>query len=269
MKKQRKVKPSGLICPPPFEYRMNSYPFFEEYLSTHAFFIAGGRTLEVIKKYEDDVNNHMDLLKEVAQQMGAKEYLLTVFTFDHEIDPHPALQKLKRVIPLAKGEKETEYCYCINENTEEGRLLREQIENDTPSNVSGPEIFAKRLFGTAKVTTNPDNLFDYKRDNLPEDHYRAEYQVPAASYHKYGEIYVVAVPRTVRGIFNQVSEDPNERDYHYVTEGYRYEWATPPDCQPISYSQVIALRENEAGDQNEKKEVRERIASVPPALRLR
>jgi hypothetical protein len=162
--------------------------FGAEYSSDSVFFIAGGRTLEIIKKFEDDGKNW----------------------------------------------------------------------------VLDSQIFAKRLTGAEKVPLNPDQIQEPGTYNTHFVNGRDNGN--AASYRKYGDVYVVEVPLTIRGIFNAASEKESQ-EFQYrinVAAGYKYEWFTPPDSQLIPLSKVIELREKELGDQTKPRQVMVMTASRLP-----
>tara|TARA_R110002124_G_scaffold141145_6_gene305557 strand:- start:509 stop:1237 length:729 start_codon:yes stop_codon:yes gene_type:complete len=236
--------------------------FGQEYSDHYAHFIAGGRTLEIIKKYEADCENPQPLLDEIAREYGALSlkggrYNAT-FRFA-EKTTHPALTFMQE-----KTEKDgkTVYLYDINTDTPEGLALYDKME-DIPSGLEMTyALFAKRLTGQKDVPTNPDHLRDPsgRSDN---GHYGLEHTTTAAMYRKYGETYVVSVPRTIRGVFNAASKKESEEKGYPCAAGYRYEWLTPADSTPIPYSKVIELREKTLGDQLVPRRVPKTIAAFP------
>lgn len=194
-------------------------------------FIASGRTLEKIRKYLHDREHWEDAYAAIAKEYGAKQLggfsTLPYMIFDKP-QTHPALHK-------EAAEEDGTYFYEINPDTPEGKALRARIE-DIPRAELGFNQFAKMLTGAEDVLTNPDNL-------IAPGHTGSGFASSsiAAYYRKYGETYVVSVPRVVRGIFNDASRKE--------ADGYTYEWFTPPDSQQIPYSKVVELREKEKGDQ--------------------
>jgi len=236
--------------------------FGAEYLRNYADFIADGRTLEIIKKYEDDKKNSKVLLAKVADDYGAKEVFGTScasFTLDHKTND-PALVFDKEY--GGKDGKPKIYSYNVNQKTPEGKALQARLD-DIPDFEWTFRIFAKRLTGAENVPTNPDNLYNESGYGI-DDHYKPENTLQAATYSKYGDQYVVEVPRTVHGIFNAASQKKPKKDEPKTAIGYNYEWFTPPDSHPIPDSKVSELREKELGDQTKPRKVMEKIFSIKP-----
>ena len=239
--------------------------FGQEYADHYAHFIAGGRTLEIIKQYEADCENPQPLLDKLAREYGAESlkggrYNAT-FRFT-EKTTHPALTFMQE-----KTEKDgtTVYLYDINTETPEGLALYDKME-DIPSGLEMTyALFAKRLTGQKDVPTNPDHLRDqYINDN---GHYGLNHTTTSAMYRKYGDTYVVSVPRTVRGVFNAASKKESEEQGYSCAAGYRYDWFTPPDSKPIPYSKVVELREKTLGDQLAPRRVPGSIPAFPDRKR--
>lgn len=177
---------------------------------------------------------------------GSVGYLL----FDNAID-HPAL-KLDEV--YSSGE----HAYAPNRATPEGRALQEKIA-DVPEMDLTQRIFAKRLTGVASVLTNPDNLHD--SGSYARSHYDEKATATAATFEKYGDTYVVSIPRTIRGTFNEASAKASVEDRYTQAAGYTYEWWTPPGSREIPYSKVIELQEKEQGDQLFRRSVTKKTAA--------
>jgi hypothetical protein len=89
----------------------------------------------------------------------------------------------------------------------------------------------------------------------------------AATFTKYGDTYVVSVPRVIRGIFNEASAKASEKDGYTQAAGYRYENWTPPDSVQIPYSKTIELREQQLGDQLKPVTVMKSVAAFPDRVR--
>jgi len=230
--------------------------FGEEYLSNSAYFLAGGRTLEVIRQFENDVENRQALLDAIAHDYGANAVYGTErasFAASHKISS-PAL-----VFTNAYGGEEgalKTYYYEVNKATPEGRALQERLK-DIPDRAASL-VFAKRLTGDDFTSRNPDKLMD--REMRSTKFGNDGDLTVAASYHKYGEVYVVEVPRTIRAIFTAASEKDSEKRHTQRAAGYRYEWFTPPDSEPLRDSQVLALREEtELCDQTKPQSVRAKM----------
>lgn len=239
--------------------------FGQEYADSYAHFIAGGRTLEIIKQYEADKKNPQPLLDEIAREYGALSlkggrYNAT-FRFA-EKTTHPALEFMKE-----KTEKDGRvvYLYDINHDTPEGAALFDKLE-DIPTGMEATfSLFAKRLTGQEDVKTNPDRLRDTSYGGSGP--YSEDYSTTPAIYRQYGDTYVVSVPRTVRGVFNEASEKETQKEGYKIAAGYRYEWFTPPDSTPIPYSKVVELREKTLGDQLAPRRVPGRISVMPDRKR--
>jgi len=221
--------------------------FGQEYSDHYAHFIAGGRTLEIIKQYEADCKNTQTLLNDIAHEYGAESlnggrYSATLRFA--EKTKHPALKFTKE---KTEEDGRVVYLYDINPETPEGDALLDKIDDVPTGNELTYALFAKRLTGEKDVPTNPDHLRDqYTNDS---NHYGLNHTTTSAMYHKYGDTYVVSVPRTVRGVFNAASKKESKEKGFNCAAGYRYEWFTPPDSKPIPYSKTIELREKALGDQ--------------------
>ncbi|MDI1227448.1 MAG: hypothetical protein PSY14_07175 [bacterium] len=231
-------------------------PFGEEYLTDHAYFIAGGATLAVIEKYEADRANTKGLQDAIAKEYGAKKFSglgdSGYLVFDTAVD-HPAL-KLDEVY------KSGDHVYAANRTTPEGRALQEKF-SAVPDFDLTQSIFARRLTGAKTVVTNPDNLHD--SGGYGNHHYREKHATTAATFQKYGDVYVVSIPRTVRGTFNAASAKASVEDRYQQAAGYTYEWWTPPDSRQIPYSRVVEMEEKEKGDQLARRSVTKKIAAYP------
>ncbi len=234
--------------------------FGKEFSDQDAHFIAGGRTLELIRKYEEDERNAKDTVENLRQELGASFLAFPYYyLFDHEIaDPRFVLDD--------KDKKSETRTYVINNETPEGRAFQERVD-DIPHLSLTFKIFARRLTGAEEIHTNPDHLKDSASGS---SHSYGEYATTAATYRKYGDVYVVSVPRVIHGVFNEASQ-ALDKQYHFdgkrarMSDGYRYDWFTPPDSEPIPYSKVIELREKELGSQTEPRAVKaEGIVSSPP-----
>lgn len=217
--------------------------FEHQYLDKSAHFIAGGRTLEIIKKYEYDQEHWKEAYAAIAKEFGANELhgnrFLPFFLFDNPVS-NPALD-------AGEADKtrdgKTVYLYKVNPDTPEGKALMQRI-GDIPKNELGFHLFAKKLTGQENTPVNPDNLEDPQAAKpnayYPHPNY-ANTEYDAAIYRKYGDTYVVSTPLVVRGIFNDAAKKE--------AEGYTYEWFTPPDSEQIPYSKVVEIREKALGDQ--------------------
>ncbi|TNE28797.1 MAG: hypothetical protein EP349_07450 [Alphaproteobacteria bacterium] len=234
--------------------------FGQEYADQYAHFIAGGRTLEIIKQYEADCENPQLLLDDIAREYGAESlkggrYNAT-FRFA-EKTTHPALEFMQE---KEEQDGSTVYLYDINTETPEGAALYDKMA-DIPSGLEMTyALFAKRLTGQQDVATNPDHLRD---QSYTSGHYSLEHKTTSAMYRKYGDTYVVSVPRTVRGVFNVASEKDSEENGYPCAAGYRYEWFTPQDSTPIPYSKVVELREKTLGDQLAPRRVPQKLPAFP------
>jgi len=215
-----------------------------EYSTDYAYFIAGGRTLAAIESYLDDKKNSKALRAAIAQDVGALDVIGykgrdASLVFDHAVE-NPALT------PDDVSGAGQRYYYRPDETTPEGKALIARID-DIPDFDMTHSVFARRLMGVEEVATNPDNLQDsFGNANR---NYAEGATARAASFSQYGDTYVVSVPRTVRGIFNEASRKSSEEEGYTQAAGYVYDWATPPDSQPIPYSKVVELQEREKGDQ--------------------
>ncbi|MDE1152780.1 MAG: hypothetical protein PW788_09610 [Micavibrio sp.] len=215
--------------------------FGKEYSTDYAYFIAGGKTLDAIKQYEADAANPQQAFLKIAQSYGAEAFFgsayMAAFVFANETSS-PAF---KDGTATADGKFE----YAANSATPEGKKLLAELAN-VPDMDLTHRAFARRLTGTEYAPTNPDKL--YEDAGSSHSHYSENHSAVAASFSKYGDTYVVSVPRVVRGIFNEAAQKaPDER--YTNTIGYTYEWLTPADSTPIPYSKVIELREQTLGEQ--------------------
>jgi hypothetical protein len=237
--------------------------FGAEYSSDSAYFIVKkrrlfgrrGRTLELIKKLEDEYKNREAILAEVAREYGANELTaigVFIFKSDHDI-ADPAL----KFEPDFSSDPQKDFFYTINEKTSEGRALQERLD-DLPAYAIDNRVFARRLTGAEYVVVNPDKL---QEPGTYETRFGGRENAQAAHYRKYGNVYFVEVPITLRGIFNEVSEKESIRGAKRFA-GYIYEWFTPPDSRQIPYSKVIKLREKELGDQKKPRQVNVKLGSL-------
>lgn len=227
----------------------------KEYSSDYAYFIAGGKTLEIIKQYESDVANEKQLRAALAKELGGTDISGTRFEATLYADkkiPVPAGFELERE-PQGKSKL---WVYKADRDTKEGRAVMERLE-DIPQFDLGRRIFAKRLTGTTEVQTNPDNLQQSFGDT--NSHYEEKRTTWSASFSKYGDTYVVSVPRTVRGIFNEESKRASIEDHYDQAAGYTYHWFTPPDSKEIPYSRLVELQEQLKGDQLAQRTVKAKI----------
>ncbi len=229
----------------------------------YAHFIAGGRTLDIIIKYEEDKKNAKETVEALRQELRATNiFFLNTFLFDHKIDdPRFVLNEKHSHL------EESDFNYAITHATPEGRAFQARVD-DIPFLPGDYKIFARRLTGTEEVHTNPDHLKDHR--SIGSGIGYGDCATVAATYEKYGDIFVVSVPRVIHGIFNEVSR-AQDKEYHFtgdvrMSDGYRYDWFTPPDSTPIPWSKVIELQEKELGDQTAPREVRglKVILSQPP-----
>lgn len=214
--------------------------FKNNYRDTEAHFIAAGRTLDFIKKYEYGMEHADEAYAAIAKEYGAKKLggsrFLPFFIFDQPVT-NPALE-LKASDKRKDGT--VQYLYEVSSETPEGKALWDRIA-DIPKQELSFHQFARLLTGTENTATNPDRLL------LPGEKTPSyESSTDSAIYRKYGDTYVVSVPRVLRGVFNGASKDE--------ADGYTYEWFTPPDSQQVPYSKVVELREKTLGDQ---------LASIP------
>jgi hypothetical protein len=224
--------------------------FGAEYSSDNAYFIAGGKALELIKKFEDDTKNSSNVVAAIGKEYGAKEMISsTIFVFDQETS-NPALIRLSNVFPSK------EYFYTVNAKTPEGRKLQERLD-DIPHYVFNFELFSKRLTGAEKTATNPDRLIG-DRTKPAAGYFGLGHTENAATFKKYGDMYVIQVPRVVRGVFN-VSAKKAPQKGAKMADGYKYEWFTPPDSTAIPYSKVIELQEKQKGLQTASRQVLSKI----------
>lgn len=229
--------------------------FGNEYTSDYAYFIAGGKTLEAIKQYEYDKEHEKEILKGIAEELGGTSLVGSV----HEITVY-ADKELSN--PILKLEEQREnrngkfWVYQVDRNTPEGAALFERIA-DIPTFDLTHRVFGRRLTGKETVLTNPDNL----QESYGNSHYREKNEAATASFQKIGDTYVVSTPRVIRGVFNDESKEASLRDHYNQAAGYTYEWYTPPDSQPIPYSRVVELREQEKGDQLKPATVAKKVAA--------
>lgn len=230
--------------------------FGSEYSSQYAYFIAGGKTLEAIKKYESDKVNAKQLLKAIGDEYGAQDIFGygsgAHLTFDKPVN-HPALK-------FSKQYDSGSYVYDVDPNTPEGQALLDRI-GDIPQMEFTFHTFAKRMTGKAEISTNPDHLRESYGSS--SSHYRVGGTAMSAMYRKYGETYVIEVPRIIRGVFNDASKKASEDDGYTQAAGYTYEWWSPPDSTPIPYSKTIELREQALGDQLNPASVTKKVPAYP------
>lgn len=232
--------------------------FGSEYTSEYAYFIAGGKTLETIQKYEYDKEHRKEILTEMAKELGGTS--LVGSRFEVTLYANAPLDN-----PILKLEAEREnrdgkfWVYKLDTNSKEGAEIFARI-NDLPDFDPTHHVFGRRLTGKEEVLTNPDNLQDsYGSGGF--SHYREKNAVTTASFQKIGDTYVVSTPRVIRGVFNDESKEASLRDHYNQAAGYTYEWYTPPDSQPIPYSKVVELREQEKGDQLKPAAVTKKVAA--------
>ncbi len=216
--------------------------FGDEYSSNYAYFIAGGATLAVIEKYEADRADTKGMQAAIAKEYGAKEFTgfgaSGYLVFEKPIE-HPALL-------LEDVYKSGDHVYRANSATPEGKALQAKFA-DVPEFDLTQGVFARRLTGAEKIATNPDDL--QQNGYGSGGHWSEKNTTTAATFTKYGDTYVVSVPRVIRGIFNEASAAASIQDHYTQAAGYTYERWTPPDSSEIPYSQVIALQEKQKGDQ--------------------
>lgn len=233
--------------------------FGQEYADHYAHFIAGGRTLDIIKQYEADKKNPQPLKDALAKEYGAVSMsggkYSALFTFTEETK-HPALI----LFDTKEKDGKTSYRYEANEETAEGKALLEKLAN-IPDLELGYSLFAKRLTGQEDIKTNPDRLREPNYGGSGP--YSEDYSTTAAIYRQYGDTYVVSVPRRIRGVFNEASEKESKEKGYKIAAGYRYEWFTPPDSTPVPYSKVVELREKTLGDQLAPRRVPGSLAILP------
>ncbi|TVQ84927.1 MAG: hypothetical protein EA357_01675 [Micavibrio sp.] len=237
--------------------------FGEEYFNNYAHFIAGGRTLEIIKQYEADCENPEAALQKLAAEYGAKDVWGGGDTFVFaQKTTHPAFGEEEE---SRDPEGNLRYLYRIDHTTQEGRALQDRLD-DIPSRLGFGtfSIFARRLTGEKEIATNPDFL-RHPRDTSygNSGDFREGATTTAATYRKYGDTYIVSVPRTVRGVFNEASAKESEEEGYPVAAGYKYEWFMPPDSTPVPYSKVVELREKELGDQLAPRRVPGSVTAFP------
>ena len=226
--------------------------FGDEYSSNYAYFIAGGSTLAAIEKYEADRANPKALQSAIAKEFGAKEFTgfgeSAYLVFEKPVQ-NPALV-------LEEVYKSGDSVYRPNLDTPEGKALQARFA-DIPEFDLSQDIFAQRLTGAAFIETNPDHLQQGYDGGL--GHYRDKATATAATFTKYGDTYVVSMPRVIRGIFNEVSAKASVDEHFSQAAGYRYEWASPPDSTEIAYSKVVELNEKQKGDQLNKRSIAKKV----------
>ncbi|MBI3440637.1 MAG: hypothetical protein HY052_02345 [Proteobacteria bacterium] len=187
---------------------------------SYAYFIAGGRTLELIKKYEQDVKNVDHIMQAVADKYGAEGYYGGgVFLAHHDIH-HPALSLNERHYPGGAFE------YNPNYKTPEGQALQKEIE-DIPFLDIDEGCFSQRLRSARYVDVNPDRV------DIPELRGGCT-DVQAATYGEKGGEYIVEVPIVFRRAFNNAAA-PN---------GVVQEYFTPPDSRQISHAEARLKSKN-------------------------
>lgn len=238
----------------------------KEYSTNHAYFIAGGKTLETIEKYIHDSEHYSEIVDGIAAEYGAKDVVGSryevSFFFENEVNI-PGL-KLDRP-PKENKEDGPSWVYDADADTPEGQAIMERFA-DLPHLDLTQRIFAKRLTGVQEVPTNPDNLQEGFGSDTP-DHYRENAMATAATFSKYGDVYVVSVPRTIHAYYDEASKEASVKHSFNVAAGYTYDWFTPPDSVEIPYSKVIELGEAELGDQLEKRTVKKQVPAIPPRKR--
>lgn len=219
--------------------------------SNYAHFIAGGRSLALIRQYLEDVRNRDALSTALAREVGAEEIIGKAFKSSQPLQ-HPAL-----VFDEKNGNT---YFYTLDCATAEGAALQARLEDIPPAFTLVHDVFARRLTGAAKTQTNPDNL------RLPVGsvlgaHFGDQHETWSASFEKIGEDYVISVPRAIRGVFNSAATPQDEARGLRHADGYEYAWFTPPDSELIPLSRLIALREAQKGDQAQPRRVMQRTPS--------
>lgn len=216
--------------------------FGDEYSSNYAYFIAGGSTLDAIKKYEADKADTKGMQAAIAREYGADSFDgfgETGYLVFKSATEHPALK-------LYKIYDHGGHVYSPNPETPEGKALQAKF-SDVPEFDLTQHVFSRRLTGHESVQTNPDNLQQGGYGN--NGHYGEKATATAASFTKYGDVYVVSIPRVIRGIFNEASAAASIQDHYPQAAGYTYERWTPPDSTEIPFSKVIELQEKQKGDQ--------------------
>ena len=121
-----------------------------DYSSDNAHFIAGGKTLDIIKQYEADVADPRSLEKAIVRELGAKERSDGLFIFDQPVE-NPAL----RFFSLRKPNDD--HAYAVSDETPEGEALKNRLR-DIPFIDEYQRIFSNRLTGTRDISINPDKL---------------------------------------------------------------------------------------------------------------
>jgi len=97
---------------------------------------------------------------------------------------------------------------------------------------------------------------------MGEDIYGVRVAALSATLIKYGDTYIIEVPRTIRGIFNAASEAATKEleldagNKIKIASGFKYEWFTPQDAEAIPYSEVVKLQEQQKGDQTKPQQVK-------------
>lgn len=219
--------------------------FGKEYTSNNAYFIAGGRTLALVKEYEEQKRSSFGPLDAIAADYGGialqrDESGIKLFAFK-KLDSEGL--ELKEFVD-APSAGTALYVYSPKADTPAGQAIIERV-----SNVPGPanEVFGKWLTGKQLTETNPDGLSDH--ENLGRGHYYKGTELASATFERYGDAYVIAVPRVIRGVFNDEAKKLSKGGRFNISAGYTYEWFTPPDSTPIPYSKVVELQEQQLGDQ--------------------
>ncbi len=238
--------------------------FGDEYTSNDVHFIAGGRTLEFLKRYEWEKQNPDAALAEIAKEYGGIHAIGSGYEGASMLFVQPVNNPLFiNQEPQSFKGKDTWY-YTVNPDHPDAAALIERI-NAVPKYELGFNRFAKRFTGEESTFTNPDNLRD--PDGYSSSPYRIGGQANSAIYRKYGDTFVVSVPRVVRGIFNEASAKLSAEERVPMAAGHTFEWFTPPDSQQIPYSKVIELREQSLGDQLKARTVNKPVAAFPDRKR--
>lgn len=217
--------------------------FGKEYFTQTAYFLARGRTLDIIKKYEADKASAKQDLAQIAAEYGAVEI-------------YPALEEAcsKQTLDPDIFENREGNSYRIRRDTPAGQALLERIA-DIPDTDWHQHIFAKRLSGAKETKLNPDNIDEYG-----ERHYELNKTDTAARFSRIGDEYVVQVPRVLRAVFDaSAKHHPKDSPCGTMCESHRFEWFTPPDSEPIPYSKMTELREREMGDQTVQRTVQGQV----------
>ncbi len=147
-----------------------------DYSSDLAYFIARGKTLVIIQKYEDDCKNAEAIANKLAADLGAESYIHYLgFSFDHAKKPNARKTGL-----IKRSDSSDGNIYVPDIKTVAGRRLAETV-NDIPFSPLTYSHFARRLTGQKNIKTNPDNLYSVGRTLL-----QGEGETTAALFEKIG-----------------------------------------------------------------------------------